>query len=173
MERIDRLLEHSLFIQCLQQNEMWERHRPFCHHDLAHLIDVARIAYAMALEQENYTEFSQSLGHLNQEKTKEVIYGAALLHDMGKWKQYEEGIDHAIIGAEICSDVLTECGFSTLEIDTIAEAIRCHRHKGKKISRTFLGRILALADYHSRLCFRCSAKGDCNWPERKQGKLVY
>ncbi|QGG48752.1 HD domain-containing protein [Heliorestis convoluta] len=173
MKRIEDILEHPLFQQCLKENEKWEAQRPFCHHNLDHLIDVARIAYAMALEMEDFSSFSKGLGHCCRNQTKEVIYAAAILHDMGKWKQYEEGLDHAIVGAHYCENVLMECGFTALERESIAEAIRCHRHKWKGVSKTFLGSILALADFHSRLCFRCAMQEECNWPERKQRKLIY
>lgn len=65
-----------------------EKGRLFCSHQMDHLLAVARIAYIRNLE--------RNLG-----LKKESIYAAALLHDIGKYAQYEEGIPHEIKSAEI------------------------------------------------------------------------
>ena len=44
---------------------------------MSHLMDVARIAYITCLEQNLGIE-------------KDVIYGAAILHDIGKYAQYDQ-----------------------------------------------------------------------------------
>ncbi|MBC9784233.1 HD domain-containing protein [Heliobacterium chlorum] len=206
LNRVRRILEQPFFLQCLEQNAAWEKDRLFCHHDLTHLLDVARIAYILALESpDEYRQFTQALHQRShaadariqgvsetvkdekaeavekanltiddqiKAKAKEVIYSAALLHDMGKWKQYETGEDHAKVGAELCKPLLKDCGFSDIEIDLIAEAIRHHRKKERKMSPTFLGQILARADGYSRLCCRCEQTNDCNW-KKKQETLIY
>lgn len=128
----------------------------------------------MALEKKDFSAFAKQVGHRKRcEKTKEVIYAAALLHDMGKWKQYEAGVDHAQAGEQFCRKVLKDCGFSDGEIEIIADAILNHRKKGKNLSEKFLSRILALADTHSRLCFRCPVVNECKWQERRAGKFDY
>ncbi|MTV48509.1 HD domain-containing protein [Heliobacillus mobilis] len=204
LNRVRRILEQPLFLKCLEQNAACEKDRLFCRHDLTHLLDVARIAYILALESpDEYRQFAQALHRRNaaadagnlgvsetvtdekaeadtniriddqiKEKTKEVIYSAALLHDMGKWKQYETGEDHAKVGAELCKPLLKDCGFNDMEIDLIAEAIRHHRKKERKMSPTFLGQILARADGYSRLCCRCEQTSECNW-KKKQETLIY
>lgn len=167
-------MNHPRFNACLSRNEELEASRRFCRHDMAHLLDVARIAYILALEApEAYDAFARSLGHPGRgPAAKETLYAAALLHDMGKWKQYEDGEDHAEVGARLCLGVLAECGFSEAETAVIAEAIVNHRKKGKNRSDSFLGAILAQADVHSRLCCRCGGKSDCRW-RMKQERLVY
>lgn len=47
-----------------------KKDRIFCGHDMGHLLDVARLAWIFNLE-------------ANQEISKERIYAAALLHDIG------------------------------------------------------------------------------------------
>ncbi|ABZ83881.1 conserved domain protein [Heliomicrobium modesticaldum Ice1] len=174
LERVQQILDHPRFIECLSRNEEKEASRRFCRHDMTHLLDVARIAYILALENPTaFDTFARAIGHPERgQATKEVVYGAALLHDMGKWKQYEDGEDHAEVGARLCLGVLGECGYSQSEIDVIAEAIVNHRKKGKNRSDTFLGRILALADGYSRLCCNCGEKTDCRW-RLKQERIIY
>ena len=51
MDRINRILQHPIFIECIRQNEMAEADRCFCHHDIEHLCAVARIAMLLDLEE--------------------------------------------------------------------------------------------------------------------------
>ena len=44
MDRINRILEHPIFKECVKRNEMAEAKRCFCHHDIEHSCAVARIA---------------------------------------------------------------------------------------------------------------------------------
>ena len=57
--------------------------RIFCGHDMAHFLDVARLAYLFNLEE-------------NLKLEKEEIYTAALLHDVGRFVQYEDGTPHQL-----------------------------------------------------------------------------
>ncbi|MCW2277068.1 HD domain-containing protein [Heliophilum fasciatum] len=190
---MNRILEHAFFQQCMEQNQRWEQERLYCRHDLAHVLDVARIAYGMVLEYvcglpakkpplESYEAWVDALqvGTAKEPKpaaelkyVKEIVYAAALLHDMGKWRQYATGEDHALVGGQLCQGVLADCGFTSAEIAVIAAAIEEHRHKGKRLSTRFLGRILALADFYSRRCFDCPSMEGCKWADRKAGQLIY
>ena len=105
MDRINRILKHPLFIECIKLNEMAEAKRSFCHHDMEHLCAVARIAMLLNLEE-------------NAGLSKDLVYGAAFLHDCGRYKQYEEGIPHDKAGAELAALILPECGYSKEEIET-------------------------------------------------------
>ena len=51
MDRINRILEHPIFKECVKKNEMAEAKRSFCHHDIEHLCAVARIAMLLNLEE--------------------------------------------------------------------------------------------------------------------------
>ena len=75
MEILAEIRKHPLFQEYYDKLKEAERGRKFCRHQMEHLLDVARIAYILNLE--------QKLGI-----RKEVIYAAALLHDIGKYRQY-------------------------------------------------------------------------------------
>lgn len=92
---IDAIYRHPLFQEHYKRLECAEQDRRFCRHQMNHLLDVARIAYIQNLE--------EGLGF-----PKEMIYAAALLHDIGKARQYEEGIPHEIVSAEIAEVILRD-----------------------------------------------------------------
>ena len=92
-------------------------------------------------------------------QAEEVICAAGLLHDIGRWRQYDNGEDHALAGAGMAGEVLERAGFSGHEIKVITRAIREHRREAPGSSR--LGRVLCLADDLSRPCKTCGARMDC------------
>lgn len=158
MERVNRILHDEFYQKCLQANAECERERVFCRHDMSHLLDVARLAYLRNLE--------EGLGF-----DKEMIYAAAMLHDIGRFVQYTEGISHEIAGAELAPDILRRCGFDEEETRQIVQAIGAHRRKEIKDELT-LGGVLYRADKQSRRCFACEAAAECNWPEEKKNKEI-
>ena len=81
MKRIDQILFHPKYQYALAQIKTWEQDRQFCRHDIGHFLDVARLAYIHCLER-------------GLDVKKDVIYAAALLHDIGRYRQYEAGIPH-------------------------------------------------------------------------------
>lgn len=158
MERIDKILNHDLFLECLRLNEQAEADRIFCHHDMTHFLDVARIAMIMNLE--------KGLGI-----PKDVIYAAALLHDIGRYMQYAEGIPHEEASAQLAPQILKDCGYSDKETRVIVSAIAAHRDK-TVAEETSLNGILYKADKASRPCFSCKAAGECNWKADKKNLSV-
>ncbi|MDE5588927.1 MAG: HD domain-containing protein [Acetatifactor sp.] len=160
MDRTNKILNHHLFIENLEKNMTAEADRRFCRHDMAHFLDVARIARIINLE--------EGLGI-----PEDLIYGAALLHDIGKHRQYEEGIPHEQASALIAPEILRDCGFDEKETGVITDAILQHRNS-EVISERSLRGVLYRADKASRPCFACKAEGDCNWKEgRKNREIVY
>ena len=145
MERVNCILEDTDFLKYIAKTKKLEEDRIFCRHDLNHLLDVCRISWILNLEEELLID-------------KEKVYAAALLHDIGRWVEYETGRDHAIVSGELAKNILDRCGFSDDEKIDIIEAIRNHR---KKEHSTDLGRILYRADKLSRPCFNCDAIGRC------------
>lgn len=139
-------MEHPQYQVNLKKNITAEKDRTFCRHNLQHFLDVARVGYIIALEK-------------NMEVEKEQLYAAALLHDIGRWKQYIDGSDHAIISGEIAKIILEECSFTEEEVTAIVEAIRKHR-KGENL-KTSLDIALYEGDKQSRLCIDCIAIDDC------------
>lgn len=160
MERIDKLLSHPLFLRHLEQNGRAEEGRLFCRHDLAHFLDVARIAQICNLE--------ERLG-----LDRELVYGTALLHDIGRHLQYTQGIPHEQASAAIAPDILRDCGFSQKETAVMTEAILAHRNSDAA-GQTGLAGLLYRADKLSRPCFGCGMQAACNWKEgRKNLRIAY
>ena len=154
MERIDKILRHEIFRRELAGINEAEKSRCFCNHDMEHLMDVARIAWILNLE--------EGIG-----LDKELVYATALLHDIGKGRQYAEGIAHEIAGGEIAPKILADCGFSEDEIFRIKRAILSHRDPAVKNDKNLRG-VIYRADKASRPCFICKTSKECNWPEEKK-----
>lgn len=156
-DRINAILYNHKFLSYITKNENCEIDRIFCHHDLSHFLDVARISYILNLEN-------------NLNYPKDIIYGAALLHDIGRWKQYEEGISHDAASADLASDILEESGYSKQEINAIVEAISNHRKTYD--DKNSLSYIIYFSDKASRNCFSCKAARECNWPNEKKNNII-
>jgi len=184
VDRINLILQNQDYREYLKRNEAAEVNRSFCLHGLSHFLDVARIAYIMNLEQD--------LGY-----PKDIIYAVGLLHDIGRWKQYMEGIPHAMASRELAEPVLTECGYHERERKLILDAVLNHS-SSKEGNRSFSGRgekwsfsgregkegfssregkssldgIIYKADKASRACFWCSAASECDWSEKKKNHEI-
>lgn len=160
MDRIDKILNHNLFLENLRKNIAAEADRCFCRHDMVHFLDVARIGMIMNLEEK-------------LEIPRELIYGAALLHDIGKHRQYKDGIPHEQASASIAPEILSDCGFDKKETDVIVDAILQHRNSDV-ISEKNLRGVLYRADKASRPCYACKAETDCNWKDNKKNlRIIY
>ena len=160
MERIDRILRNPSFWEHVADNRAAEAGRCFCRHDMEHFLAVARIGQILNLE--------ENLGI-----SKELIYAAALLHDLGRHRQYLEGIPHEVAGAEIARGILPQCGFEPWETEVIVDAIARHRDSDGSAGSD-LGGLLYRADKLSRPCFCCEVSGECNWkPEKKNQSIRY
>ena len=114
MDRIDKILNHDLFLYHLGRNNAAEADRRFCRHSMVHFLDVARIGTIIALEE-------------GLKIDREWIYAAALLHDCGKHEQYENGTPHEQASARIAPEILKACGFDDEETGVIVTAISRHR----------------------------------------------
>lgn len=155
MEGIEAIRNHPLYVEQYEKLKEAEKDRIFCCHQMDHLLDVARIAYIFNLE--------QGLGI-----RKEVIYAAALLHDIGKYRQYTEGIPHEKASAEIAGIILEELPkdvFSMEEKNMILRAVLGHRRMLDEMD--VLERLLYTSDKQSRTCFDCRARTECSWDARK------
>ncbi|MDU2490460.1 MAG: HD domain-containing protein [Clostridium celatum] len=157
MDNIDAIMNNKLYNEALEKLSEYERDREFCNHTIEHFIDVSRIAYIMVLEE----KLSVS---------KEVIYAIGLLHDIGRVRQYEEGINHDIASVEMSREILKETSFTEQEINIILNGIANHR----KESDNKLEEIIYKADKLSRQCFNCKAEKECYWSsEKKNFKITY
>ena len=158
MKRVDEILKHEIFRQHMNDINEAEKNRCFCNHDVEHLMDVARIAWILNLE--------EGIG-----LDKELVYATALLQDIGKGRQYKEGIAHEIAGSEIAPEILKDCGFNEEEIFRIKRAILSHRDPSVKDHKN-LRAVIFRADKASRACFMCKMNKECNWPEERKNKEV-
>lgn len=160
MERVNRILAHQTYRQCLSKIRECERTRIFCRHDMGHFLDVARLAWILNIEEQT-------------DVPKELIYAAALLHDIGRHRQYRESIPHEEASAQIAPEILADCGFSQTETEEITEAIRQHRNSAVKTQTDLCG-LIYRADKLSRSCFGCEAETACDWKkEKKNLRLIY
>ena len=154
MERVQKILKHPEFKKSMEWIDILERDRIFCGHSITHLLDVARIGWIDNLERG--TGFR-----------KDVIYAAGLLHDVGKYIQYKEGIPHHISSAELAKEILMSAGFTVAENEEICQAILSHRDRAAAETSP-LGRLLYRADKISRACYACPAAAECDWSEDKK-----
>ena len=110
MKFVNRLLSNQTFLLLQNRLDKQEKDRIFCKHGLEHSLDVARIAQLMNLE----------LGFL---QNKEEIYLSALLHDLGRVEQYENGIPHEKAGVIIAKKNLEEIEYPKELWDPIIKRI--------------------------------------------------
>lgn len=160
MERVNKILNNIKYKGYLGKNMVAEEGRRFCHHDMGHFLDVARLAMIFTLQE-------------GLPLREEMIYAAALLHDIGRWRQYEDGTPHEKASALLAPEILAESGFTEEESAQILSAISNHRNASIKQDRTLDG-ILYRADKMSRSCFCCEAEKECDWKgDKKNLTLQY
>lgn len=166
MKQIDNILNHVLYQKEMEKIERLERERIYCGHGLEHQLDVARVAYILALEEK-------------REIPRYVIYGMALLHDLGRGMQYEEGVPHEQASVFLATEILPECGYTKTETDLILKVIGNHRKeincqgKAQESIEETLSRLLYMADKRSRNCVTCQAKESCHWAEEKKNNNIF
>lgn len=158
MERINQISDHPLWRLHITQLKEAEKNRIFCKHGIDHLLDVARIAYIENLEQ-------------NCGISKEMIYAAALLHDIGRFLQYSQGMSHEEAGVKLAEKILKDCSFNQEEREEIISAIASHRRVQTKQEQNLAG-LIYRADKLSRMCTFCPAFLECNWSEEKKNKKI-
>lgn len=156
MKRVNAIWQNERYQRSLKKIEAWEKEREFCRHTPEHFLDVARLAWILVLEAGIQAE-------------KEIIYAAGLLHDIGRFRQYEEGIPHEQASAELAEEILGDCGFSEGERSQVLELIRGHRTRQEPGG---LPELFYRADKLSRNCFSCPAEKKCDWPETKKNKEI-
>lgn len=157
MDRIELIRNHPLYQQEYDRLQRMEAGRTYCGHDMEHFLDVARVCWIQVLEQK-------------LPLTKDVVYAAGLLHDIGKGLQYEQGTPHHIASAELAEAIMPECGYDKEEMEPVLEAIRLHR-KPQEHDHPLVS-LLYYADKKTRLCFCCKAAKECNWSDEKRTKGI-
>lgn len=134
-----------------------EKERVFCRHDMEHFLNVARICCLIC--EKKKISFNP-----------DIIYSAALLHDIGRTVEYTGGESHHIAGKSISERILKKTGCSEEFRQTVIELIVDHRkYDTEDLS---LKSIFSLADKKSRLCFMCEARSECYWPDEKKNMNI-
>jgi uncharacterized protein len=77
---------------------------------------------------------------------KRVLEAAALLHDIGRPREAETNISHAILSGEMSRICLAEIGYSDVEIEQVVAAIRTHRFSEGMEPTSLEGQILSDVD---------------------------
>ena len=160
MKRIHNIQNHPIFRAEYRNLQEAEKERIFCRHTMEHFLDVARLMYIYNLEDGAGIE-------------KDIIYAAALLHDIGRYEQISRGTPHDIAGSRLAEVIMRDCDFTEEEISWVKRAISGHRiSKNDEHTKPSLEVYLYRADKRSRNCFLCPAYGECNWPEEKKNKNI-
>lgn len=157
MKRFNFILHSEKYNEYLNKIAYCEKDRIFCRHNLEHFLNVARIAYIKVLEKKI-------------EISKEIVYTTALLHDVGRFIQYEKGTPHEIASVELAKPLLDDAGFNEDEKALIIAGITGHRrgNNGK------FGYIMYKSDKLSRECYGCKSSTQCNWKEENKNiDIIY
>lgn len=158
MDKINQICSHPLWKNSLNKIQELEKDRIFCRHNTEHFLDVARIAYIENLERGLHIE-------------KDLIYAAALLHDIGRHLQYLEKIPHDQGSASVAEEILKDCEFVPEDRREILSAILMHRNPETKNLDNLAG-LIYRADKKSRICLFCPVCKECNWSEEKKNLVV-
>lgn len=156
MERVNRILQNQSYREYYAKIEKAEADRRFCLHNISHFLDVARIAMLLNLQE-------------NLQIEQELIYTTAILHDIGRFEEYQNGTSHEKASVILAEEILKETGFTSQERMEILSAINCHRDKTESLKHP-LSDIIYRADKLSRNCFFCSSGETCNWKQDKKNR---
>ena len=157
MERVNAIWHHPLYQENLNELIRLEADRIFCRHTPEHFLDVARLAYIFSLERGIVC-------------SRELIYCTALLHDIGRAKQYTDGTPHDEAGVQIAEEILSDLNFTSEEKSQILTAIGEHRSLREDVPP--LSQLLYEADKKSRMCFLCPAEKECYWDLSKKNMSI-
>lgn len=155
MENTNRIYQDPYYATLLSRLEELEKERVFCKHDLNHFLSVARIAYILTLEE-------------GLSVSKDVLYTAALLHDIGRVEEMTSGLAHDEASANIAEKFLVHSTFTDEEKETVLSLIRNHRSLGENLLTDLFYR----ADKLSRPCAHCPASDLCYWPEERKNRTL-
>lgn len=157
LKNTNELFENKKYQHYLKEIQSYEYERLFCCHNMEHFLTVARITTIKCLEKK-------------EEVSRDLIYTTALLHDIGRFREYQKQIPHEIASFELANSLLKELDFSEAENNIILDAILNHRNpKSSGFSHIFYE-----SDKLSRNCYFCPVKSQCNWSDEKKNlKISY
>ncbi len=153
LELTNRIINNQSYIREISNLKALEMDRKFCRHDTEHFLSVARITMLLCIES-------------GMDADPDMIYAAALLHDIGRSAEYKYGVPHDIAGKDVAEKILTEVGCDEDMKAAIISLIVNHRNKNNP--ENSLEYLFYRADKKSRLCFECPAQDECNWSAEKR-----
>lgn len=157
LEITNRILKNRNYIAQLSLLKELETDREFCRHDMEHFLSVARITMHMCRE-------------MGVRADRDLVYAAALLHDIGRTQEMTMGIPHDLAGQALADCILSEVNCPEAMKSRIIGLIAAHRDITKAGDE--LGRIFCAADKKSRKCFDCPVLERCNWPDDKKNLYI-
>lgn len=163
MKYTDRVLKHPIFEKFVKEIRQIENGRIYCHHELEHAVDVARLAWIYYLEDTLTNDIQQ----------KDLIYTCALLHDIGRVAQYETGVHHSISGVAPAMQILQDIEAPESWMKEILDVVSEHSHGAVSDNKKNLEYYITKADHDCRLCFSCEAKDSCKWTMDEMNHTVH
>lgn len=161
MPRLNAVVSHELYrkyYKCIQE---CETDRNYCRHQMSHFLDVARIAYIKNLEEGSGFD-------------KELIYVAAVLHDIGKSFQYRQQIPHEIAGEKLARRILESLPenvrFTEKECELICMAVKGHRRRNEHMQP--IEELFYDSDKRSRMCLFCPVEKQCKWSQEEKNMEI-
>ncbi|MDE5753875.1 MAG: HD domain-containing protein, partial [Oscillospiraceae bacterium] len=100
----------------------------------------------------------------------DVIYAAALLHDIGRTEEYQHGISHDLASIRLSESILQKIQCEEEKKQKILNLIRNHRNQIQNADS--LESVFYKADKKSRLCFCCPAQIQCNWSQEQRNMQI-
>ena len=119
-----------------------------------------------ALKPADSLDSSKTAGSHETSSWEEIIYAAALLHDIGRGQEYLTGVRHEEESARLAPPIIRRAGFNDEEEGLIISAIANHRNKECPKGR--LDSIIYRADKLSRPCYYCKASQQCHKTDDKK-----
>ena len=170
MEYVDKVLRHPEYIRIQKKITSLEKDRIYCHHEIEHALDVARMAWIYCLED----WCKKGIVPKHMEEKKELLYVCALLHDIGRASQYEAGIHHSLAGKEIAGKILADIDYPQDKRDVVLRIIAGHHTGSEKPEGECspLESYICRADHDSRLCFWCAGADTCKWKEEERNRTL-
>lgn len=158
LELTNKLLVSKKYLCELEKLAEFEQERIFCRHNIEHSLDVARITLIMCHENDIAAD-------------PDIIYSAALLHDIGRTDEYISGVPHEKAGIGKAEAILDDINCEERKKKKILSLIGNHRNNCEK-NHQLLEDLFCKADKKSRLCFCCHAQEQCNWHKEKRNMNI-
>ncbi len=155
LKNTNLLYQNKDFQRYIETIKACEITRQFCRHDMDHFLSVARIARIKTIE-----------AGLNF--SRDLIYTTALLHDIGRYVQYQDKTPHEIASHQLAIPLLENLDYTAAEKTLILDAILNHRNsKAQGFSKIFYE-----SDKLSRACFCCPVESECDWSSQKKNLTI-